>query len=277
MIAALLVPAQALASNPTGKFAQFDQCPTGNPEVIACIYSESSGGYFEMGAKKVPLEHPVILQGGLKFNEVFDTVMVAAENGETLSRTPQPVPGGLLGVVAPTWWPGWLQSWFNEQINNGFTGVTATVEIAGPVSGVQINALNLLFEEGTAISLPTKIKLSNPILGSNCYIGSNSNPVTINFTSGETSPPPPNEPIHGSVGTPEIYEGGQLITLTGGALVNNSFAAPGAHGCGGLFSLFIDPLVNSIIGLPSPAGTNTAILEGVLKQGEAAAVRASEE
>lgn len=273
-VAAMLVPAsQAFASShhPTGEFADFAECPLSNPAVEACIYSKSDGGYFQMGAKTVPLENPVILQGGSA-----EGVFVGAENGETLSKTPQPVPGGLLGITAPTWWPGWLQSWFNQQINNGLTGVNATVELAAPASQVEINTFNLLIEKGTAISLPVKIKLSNAILGSNCYIGSNSSPVVINFTSGETSPPPPNEPIHGSAGELFVNEEGTLIELSGGELVNNSFAAPGANGCGGWLSFFIDPLVNSIVGLPSAAGHNTAILEGVLKSAEAEAVVASE-
>lgn len=274
MVAATLVPAsQALASShhPTGEYVQFAECPLNNAAVETCLFSESSGGFFEMGAKTVPLVNPVILQGGLAAG-----AFVPAENGETLSKTPQPVPGGLLGITAPTWWPGWLQEWFNRQINEGFTGVNATVEVAGPATNIKVNTFNLLIEQGTAISLPVKIKLSNPILGSNCYIGSDSSPIVIDFTSGETSPPPPNEPIHGSAGTFSVNEEGTIVTASGGKLVNNSFAAPGAHGCGGLLSLFIDPLVNSLVGLPSPAGTNTAVLEGVLKSSSAAAVKASE-
>jgi hypothetical protein len=271
--AMMLVPSQALASShhPKGEFAPFAECPLSHAALFACVYSESNGGFFQIGKKTVPLVNPVILQGGLE-----GTTFVGAENGETLSKTPQPVPGGLLGIVAPAWWPIWLQNWFNEQINNGLTGVNATVELAGPASAIKINTLNLLLEKGTALSLPTKIKLSNPILGSNCYIGSNSSPVVIEFTSGETAPPPPNKPIHGSAGTPTVNEAGTLITLSGGSLVNNSFAAPGASGCGGIFSFFIDPLVNSLVGLPSPAGTNAAVLEGKLQTAEAEAVRASE-
>lgn len=274
-----LVPAsQALGAshNPTGEYAQFNECPLNDEAVFGCIYSESSGGYFEMGAKTVPLVNPVVLQGGLEFDESHKEHFVGAENGETLVKVPQPVPGGLLGIEAPKWWPIWLQSWFNNAINEGFTGVYATVELAGPASGISINLINLVFEKGTAISLPVKIKLDNPLLGSNCYIGSDSSPVVIDFTSGETSPPPPNEPIHGSAGTAEKNEAGTIFTLSGGALLNNSFAAPGASGCGGLFSFFIDPLVNSIVGLPSPAGTNTAVLEGTLQQAVASAVKGSE-
>lgn len=242
----------------------------------ACVFSESDGGYFQVGAKTVPLKNPVVLQGGLEFNESFESIFVGAENGETLSKAPQPVPGGLLGIEAPHWWPQYLQNWFNEAIDNGFTGVTATVELAAPASSIEINTTNLLFEQGTALPFPVKIKLGNALLGSNCYIGSNSNPVVIDFTSGETSPPPPNEPIHRSAGTLEINEAETLISLSGGSLVNNSFGAPGAKGCGGFFSFFIDPLVNSILGLPAPAGTNAAVLEGKLQTASAVAVRESE-
>ena len=155
---AMLVPSSALASShhPTGEFAQFGECPLSHPSLFACIYSESNGGFFQTGAKTVPLVNKVILQGGLEGGK-----FVAAENGETLSKTPQPVPGGLLGIVAPTWWPFWLQAWFNDHSYEGLTGVTATVEVAGPASNIVVNTANLLEEKGTAISLPIKIKLSN--------------------------------------------------------------------------------------------------------------------
>ena len=276
-VMALAPASQALGSshNPTGEFAPFAECPLNNEAIVACIFSESSGGGFTVGKKEVPLVNPVVLQGGLE-PAAEGTQFQGAENGETLSKTPQPVPGGLLGIVAPSWWPSWLQKWFNDQINEGLTGVNATVEIAGPATNIEISTLNLLIEQGTALSLPVKIKLSNAILGSNCYIGSNSSPIVIDFTSGTTEPPPPNEPISGSSGELSVGGEGKIITLSGGSLVNNSFGAPGAKGCGGIFSFFIDPLVNSILGAPSPAGTNTAILEGKLQSAEAAAVKASE-
>jgi hypothetical protein len=273
LTAMMLVPSQALASShhPTGEFASFGECPLSHPALTACIFSESNGGFFQIGKKNVPLKNPVILQGGLE-----GSLFVGAENGDTLSKTPQPVPGGLLGIEAPKSWPQFLQDLFNETINNGFTGVTATVELAGPASGIKVNTLNLIIEKGTALSLPAKIKLSNPFLGSNCYIGSNASPVVIDFTTGATAPPPPNTSIHGSKGTVTVNGAGTLVTLSGGQLVNNSFAAPGASGCGGLLSFLIDPFVNSIVGLPSPAGTNTAILEGKLQTAEPNAVRATE-
>lgn len=279
LIAAMLIPAsQALASShhPTGELTQFGECPLSHPALVFCTYAETNGGFFTIGKKTVPLKNPVILQGGLEVNEAETEVLFAgAENGDTLSKTPQTVPGGLLGIEAPKWWPAFLQNLFNEAINKGGTGVTATVELAAPASKVVVNPEALLSEAGIALGLPVKIKLSNSFLGSNCYIGSNASPVTINFTTGETSPPPPNKPIHGSAGKATFGEMG-LITLSGGSFVNNSFAAPGANGCGGLFSFLVDPFVNSLVGIPSAAGTNTAVLEGKFQLAEAAAVRASE-
>jgi hypothetical protein len=280
LMAAMLVPAsQALASShhPKGEYAQFAECPLSHPALTFCTFAESSGGFFQIGKKTVPLKAPVVLQGGLLINEETEvTTFVGAENGVSLVPTPQTVPGGLLGVEAPKSWPLFLQILFNETINKGLTGVTATVELAAPASSIKVNPTNLISENGDALVLPVKIKLGNAFLGSNCYIGSNSNPVVINFTTGATSPPPPNKSIHGSAGSLTFNEAGTILTLSGGSFVNNSFAAPGANGCGGLFAFLVDPFVNSLVGIPSPAGTNTAILEGKFQLAVAEAVKASE-
>lgn len=273
---ALLVPSSsALAAphHPTGEYAQFDNCPY-ETAVTVCLFSESSSGFFTIGKKTVPLKNPVKLQGGL--DEILTpSKFFPAADGNSLPGVAQPVPGGLLGVTAPTWWPKFLQDLFNETINNGFTGVTATVELTSQ-TGVTISPLNLLLQEGIALSLPAKIKLSNPFLGSNCYIGSNSKPVVLAFTTGTTSPPPPNTPITGNPGTLSSNESGSIATFSGGKLVNNSFAAPGASGCGGLFSFLVDPFVNEIVGVPSAAGTNTAVLEGKIQVADRPSVQASE-
>jgi hypothetical protein len=276
LLAALIPAASASAAvhHPTGEFANFGECPLSNSKLWSCLFAETNSGFIQMGAKTVPIKNPVVLQGGLELTETGDTPFVPAEGGVTLTKAAQPVPGGLLGVTAPSWWPQLLKDLFNETINNGFTGVTATMELAGPV---QVSARALLNQQGTAVALPVKVKLGNSFLGSNCYIGSNSNPIRLNLTDGTTSPPPPNTPITGTPGTGTESAGGALLTLNGQKLVDNSFAAPGANGCGGiLFSWAVDPFVNSIVGVPSPAGTNTAVLEGRLQLADPAAVKASE-
>jgi len=275
VLAAMLVPASSASAALTGEWARFAKCPISNPEVNTCVYAETTSGSFTMGNKAVPVKNPVILQGGLVFKGDYAETLpfIAASDGNTLSKSPQPVPGGLLGVTAPAWWPSLLRNLFNETINNGFTGVTATIELAAPVSAVKFNILATASGQGTALTLPVKVKLGNPFLGSNCYIGSNSNPIKLNLTTGTTSPPPPNTPITGSPGEQGGLEEGSIIFLKGNRLVDNSFAAPGANGCGGLFSFLVDPFVESIVGVPSAAGTNTAILEGSTYLGDAGRVR----
>ena len=272
LLGVLMFASSALASshNPKGEYAQFAECPLNNPEVDECIYSVTSGGSVVIGKKTVPIVNPVTLQGGAKPGPEETQLFIGAENGDTLSKTPQPVPGGLLGIVAPTWWPKFIQDWFNNQINKGFTGINATVELAAPATSIKLSSNNLIIQEGTALGLPVKVKLDNAILGSNCYIGSNSAPIQIDFTTGKSGS------LEGSVGEITFNPSFTIVTISGGKLVNGTFAAPGAKGCGGIFSLFVDPLVNSILGTPSPSGKNSATLEGKLQSALASAVKASE-
>jgi hypothetical protein len=271
---ALVGAVPALASGPTGDFAVFAQCPTNNPAVNLCIYAVSSGGEFKVGTTTVPINKPITLQGGSILNEETGAeTFVAAKNGETLSKTALTVPGGLLGIMAPTSWPEWLQNLFNEFINNGITGVTATTEL---VANPGISRTNLLFREGTALELPVRVKLSNPFLGNNCYIGSAAHPIVQHLTTGTTSPPPPNTPISGAVGELEFKDEFQLVIIKNNSLVDNAYAAPAASGCGGIFSFLIDPAVNAKLGLPSAAGHNTTRLNGTLQNATAEAVKNSE-
>src|SRR6187402_1829951 len=159
MIAALLVPASsaiAAPHNPTGEYAEFNDCPLSRATLDACLFSKTTSGIVTIGAKAVPIVKPVILQGGLEWPDtetVFSSNLTffGAEDGNTLTKAAQPIPGGLLGVTAPTWWPKFLQDLFNETINNGFTGITSTVELAGPASSVKLNVLNMLSANGTAL------------------------------------------------------------------------------------------------------------------------------
>jgi hypothetical protein len=274
VLGALVFASLALGAshNPKGEYAQFNECPLNRATITDCILSVSSGGGFTIGKKNVPLVNPVTLQGGFE-GAGSEVKFYGAENGDTLSKTPQPVPGGLTGIIAPTWWPKFIQDWFNNLINEGFTGVNATVELTGPSKGltnIKLNTENLIFEEGVALGLPVKIKLDNAILGSNCYLGSESKPVQLNFTTGTSGK------LKGSAGTISFNPSFTITTISGGKLVDGTYAAPAAAGCGGIFSFLVDPLVNSILGTPSPSGSNAATLEGKLQDAVAAEVKASE-
>jgi hypothetical protein len=278
-LAVLGFAAPALALKPTGDFVNFGDCPLNNPSVNQCIFAQTTSGQFSIGSTEVPITKTITLQGGLIFiEEPRSETFVNAKDGNTLSKTPQTVPGGLLKILAPAGWPEILKIIFNEFINKGITGLTATTELVGTPT---LNRLALLFGSGTALSLPVRVHLENPFLGSKCYVGSASNPVTVNLTSGTTSPPPPNKPISGSPGEIEGKDEGALVIVKKNSLVDNAFSAPVAEGCGsqilfGLFTGIIDGAVDAQLGLPSAAGHNTAILNGQLENAIGSAVTASE-
>jgi hypothetical protein len=267
-MAVLVFAAVAPASYLTPPFDPFGDCQYENASVEYCVHSVSESGSLTVGKKTIPVVNPITLQGG--YSVVGAALQFyAAADGNTLSKTPEPVPGGLLGVTAPTSWPLAVQEWFNNAINEGFTGVTATVELAEPASAIELNPENLIFEEpATALGLPVKIKLSNAILGSNCYIGSNTEPIQLGLRTGSSGG------LTGTAGTISFNGNGTLITFSGIRFVNETFVAPEAEGCGGIYHAYVDPLIDSLYGLRSASGKNSATLEGVFEAAEAAEVLA---
>lgn len=276
-LAVLGFAAPALALKPTGDFVNFGDCPLSNPSVVSCLFAQTSSGEFKISNTAVPITKTITLQGGLE-ESGENLTLVAAKDGNTLSKTPQTVPGGLLKIFAPEFLPEPLKKIFNEFINKGITGATATTELVGTVT---VNSTNELTAKGTALLLPVRVHLENSFLGNECYIGSKSHPVNVELTTGTTSPPLPNVPITGKVGEVEVKDEGTLLIIKNNTLVNNSFAAPVAEGCGsqilfGLFTGIIDGAVDLQLGLPSASGHNTAILSGKQELGAASAVKASE-
>ncbi|HTZ86863.1 MAG TPA: hypothetical protein VMB05_09365 [Solirubrobacteraceae bacterium] len=256
-LAVLLAPAAALAGKPKGEYAVFSACPLGTAGVTQCVYAQFTGGELTLGSLHVPIGHTITMQGGLIVSETSETFVNPTE-GQTLSPTAQEVPGGLLGL------PG------HESESSAFS---IAMELAGSVS---LSRGNLAGETGTALKLPVRVHLKNVFLGEACFIGTTTAPVTLNLTTGATSPPKPNLPIKGSKGEFESKEGGNLVVYKNDSLVENAFSSPAPKGCGGAQESLIVPVLNSKYGWPSAAGKNTAVLKGTSKFASAAAVKASE-
>ena len=211
----------------SGAFAKFNYCPSTNSEVKKCLYSVTNGGTIVLGSKTTPIENAVTLQGGYgKANSEHIAKFYEATNGITLSKTPQPVPGGLAGLVNCKEISNFIERALCElTFENGVTGVNATLELAKPASEIQISEYNLLVEKGLALKLPVRVHLENPFLGSSCYVGSSSTPLTWNLTTGATSPPSPFKSIHGTTGELELKEEAEIAELLGNELVE----ATGPH------------------------------------------------
>lgn len=259
-------PAQAKL---TGEFEKFQYCPWKNTEVKKCLYSTTISGEVVLGSKTVPIVNATVLQGGFGKPDKTTKISVfygATEGKPTLQPVAQPVPGGLAGLVNCKAISNFLLRISCEvTFENGLTGLNTTLELAKPASAIQISESNLNRKEKVALQLPVKARLENPFLGSNCVVGSESNPLIWNLTSGPTSPPEPNKSIEGVAGEAEFLHEGEILALKGNKLVDNAWGAPGASGCGGLFSFILDPIINAAAGLPATAGHNTAILNNTIQ------------
>lgn len=224
-------PAFAVSQKLKEEYAPFLDCPTATAKY--CVYSEVTGGEFKMGNKQVPIEKPIVLQGGLEKENAAPQSLIPARDGDTLISPPQKVPGGLLGI-------GLLE---------GITGeVTATATLAGPATNVKVNQFYLIEGGGMAVELPLKIKLDNPLLGDNCSIGSETEPVVLHLATSVK-------------GTVTDLDKNRIVKVNGVTLEDNTFPVPAAKDCG-----LSTPLVNLLAGLPAPAGSNKAVMIGSFEQ-----------
>ncbi len=242
----------------------WSQCPIfpAAPGQDGCTYGEAGPeSYFQAGKATVFFKKPVILQGGMiAENEESYKEMVPALNGKTIVPEAEPGPSLTEGVDAELLPPAEKERYEAYLAAGKSTKTTETVELAAPASNILISALHEQAEEGYAFVFPIMVHIKNPFLGENCYDGSTNSPIVVPFTTGETSPEPPNTPIHGYAGKLATYGKGSTVETQGAILVNNSYAAPGVHGCG--VEGQADEAVNSGLGLPSPAGSNTTVLKG---------------
>lgn len=241
-VLALLVAMVPLAQADTPKpgYTQFAGCPSPkeNPAVEACLRSVISSGHVKIGSKNVPITNPITLSGGLLPG---GAITANAKGG--LSPVKQTVPGGVIGLTGLDWLVNFL--------NLEGLKLYAVTELAGAPMLT------------TNLALPIKVHLVNPVLGNNCYIGSNANPIKLDLTVETTNPPPPNKPITGKSPVFGFDPLTEMITQKGGTFVDNAFSAPGASGCVlnlfGFLPISLNGLVNAQSGLPAAAGTNEAV------------------
>jgi hypothetical protein len=287
----IATPAQA---TPKGIFSIFSDCPLNtfkalelSPGTVQCEFAETLSGEVTIGSQTVPINKTITLQGGGIPNSPSEVefFLIPGADGATFSKTELNVPGGLAGLINCEEIKG--EGLFEKLeratcktvFETGATQVTATTEsVATTENPAILNEFNLNEETGTGIQLPVRVHLKNVLLGSSCYIGSQAHPIELKLTTGATAPNPPNESIHGKLGTAETLEEKEVVMLRvkENTLVDNAFSVPVAEGCGGFFSFIIDPIVNNKLKLPSEDGHNTAVLNGTLNAATAEAVEASE-
>jgi hypothetical protein len=215
--------------------------------------------HFTAGNVSVNLKLPITLKLGLAENpeeETQELDVVGARGAETIAAVAQRGPN-LRKTVDSADLSGAELDRYNYYVRVAKqTKTTATIELAGPADALHLNLANLLGEEGNAFVFPVKVKLGNAFLGNDCYVGSDENPIVVPMTTG------PSGELRGKAGTLAFNPEGTLLTVWGDTLVATGFEAPGVEGCG--VEGGADEAVDAALGLPS--ASNTAVLNGILKQ-----------
>ena len=89
--------------------------------------------------------------------------------------------------------------------------VTASTELAGPI---ELFEQNLTDGAGPSVKLPLRVKLENPVLGEECYVGSDTEPIVLQLTTGTTKPPAGIEPITGKPGTVMLNPAQNIVSVS---------------------------------------------------------------
>jgi hypothetical protein len=242
VLAVVLLAPAAQAKEPAPGYEQFAGCPSPEEKagLAVCLSSVITGGHLQIGSKDVPIKKPLTLSGGA--DAEFEGFSYNSKGG--LSPVKQEVPGGVIGLTGLDWLVNFLGI---EELK-----LYVITELAGVPSNFNIES----------VTIPIKAHLINPVLGNSCYVGSNSNPITLKLITGTTNPPPPNEPITGKAPEVSVDEKG-IVHVDNGTYVDNAFSVPGASGCVlklfGFIPISLNGFVNSQSGLPAAAGTNEAV------------------
>jgi hypothetical protein len=241
---------------PGGIYAPFTDCPLNNPIMdqsvgglaTGCIASISDSGTFTIHGIPVAVTHPVTVQFGVwdppnAVGNQFQGGVLPPLDGKELVASPEQTPGGLPVLVCVTGGSAVAQLCQKAE-TSGQTAVTALIKSAGPIDNFQL----------TTFTQPVKIQLINPLLGDNCYIGSDSDPIVLNPTivSGDLNFAFDPDQVR----FPNIA----VFQITDATITDDTFVVPRANGCGP--SGVADAAINSLLGLPAPSGTNHLVLHG---------------
>ena len=278
LVAAFVVSAVAAvgaSAQPTGDFAVFKACPLNNAAVALCFVAESSSGHFTIGSKTVKFKK-LKLQGGSIVNEETGAeTFVGPENGEeTLTKTVLKVPGGLSGIKFSSF-PEPLKLRWREPNFDRKLELFATIELVGKPG---ISRSNLLNQEGTALELPIRIRLTNNfrnpegkgLLSEECFIGSPAEPIVQHLTSGTSGA------ITGKVGELEFNEAFTFVIVRNNLVVDGTYPVPASTGCGGANSAIVNSEISRILELPRATEQSTTEIEGTLFLATAEGTRNSE-
>ncbi|HKA28400.1 MAG TPA: fibronectin type III domain-containing protein [Candidatus Binatia bacterium] len=230
-----------------GAWASFSRCPVDDPAMLAtngdfstlglglCLGSNSTHGSITIGNITTTTGNTNLQTGLVDINGTFTVI-------------PGGSPAGSL-VADPV------------QLSTPVGPVTAITESAGAPSNFDLIAG--IVTGAPIITVPVKIHLANnPTLGPSCFIGSEQDPILLNPQNNDLSSA---LSVGGffsfdaATGAPDVTGPDGALLITGAVQGDDTFAVPGATGCGPGGSL--DAVVDAVAGLPSPSGSNHLVLD----------------
>jgi sugar lactone lactonase YvrE len=228
-----------------GAWAPFNRCPVDDPAMLAadgvntfelCLGSNSTHGSIKIGNLPTVTTGNTNLQAGL-----------VGPNADQLTAIPPP--GGAL-VADPVDIP-----------NTPVGTVTAVTQSAG--TPTDFNLFAGIQTGVPIITVPIKIQLQNPALGPSCFIGSEQDPILLHPQNNDFSNA---QSIGGFFtfdpnGVPDLSGPLTSLVISGAVQGDDTFSVPGASGCGPNGDGSLDPVVNAVVGLPSPSGNNHLVLD----------------
>jgi hypothetical protein len=292
-LVAVGVPAAALAAHPAshantaaggpgypppgGIYAPFTNCPILNPlmqeglpdSAVVCSDGHVDSGSITIGNITTPVTRPVDVQfGGVQTpNADFGGDWTTGINGFAGGILPPPSGVKAMLVTKPDLIPQSLTSTLGCATATDKT-VKSICSQAQSIGGkanevfAQAQSAGQLTNFGlTTWTQRLKFKLINPLLGNNCYIGNDNQPIVVNpnITLGPngalTEEDDPNPARHPNTA---------VLLITGAVATDTTFSAPGVTGCGpgGAKNLSVDAALDAGAGLPAASGVNSLTLNG---------------
>lgn len=264
-VATSVAVATPAAAAPTlaGAWAPLNRCPVDDPAMLAadgvtvvaqCMSASVPSITFAIGDTVLTSGQADVQLGML--NQGLNYTLVAPQDGAFVTQ-PIEIPGGLLGIMCPSNIP--LASLICMGIvNSPLNRVSVSIVSVGAPTDFNLAA-------GLGIGQPIltmrlKVKLDNPFLGSNCYIGSDTDPIVLKPAN--LARPTGSLVRFNADGSANPTGEMGYVSLVGEGLGDSTFVVPKSNGCGllGLLSSAVD----SQQGLPSPAGSNSLTLNNTV-------------
>jgi hypothetical protein len=237
-------PAFAYQGAPVPNPYTFKQCPVSNrvaptnSAVTVCIKGVASEGTIDIGGLDTTFKGPGVVQGGINLSESFGGTFnwSQALDGQSYSAPEQLLAKPVMAMLGNP------------------SGVKPPAQSQVYVASAQAGPILFGVNAGLVTEIPLTFHLINPLLGNNCYVGTLSDPVVLNLTTGTSGA------LTGTLGTLAGAHNGNVLYTLGTEVVDNQFTVPGATHCGtgGVW----DSVIDANNGLPSAAGANEAILYG---------------